>query len=262
MRVVVLGARGFVGSAFVRLLNARGVDCVSVDRSGYAEAPRHGADVLINAAGNSAKYIADRDPVADFEQTVSLTLRAASDFRPGLYVLVSSVDVYPRLWHPEWTRESSVITPLEASVYGFHKRLAELSVQRHAGKWLIPRLAGMVGPGLRKNPVYDVLHGEPLRIHPDSQYQFMTTDDAAAAVWELIAANVDNEIYNVCGRGVMSPREIAELAGRPLHVHPEAARAEPRIVNVSIEKISAIRSMPSTRESVAAFVREREAAPQ
>jgi nucleoside-diphosphate-sugar epimerase len=262
MRVVVLGARGFVGSAFVRLLNARGVDCVSVDRAGYAEAARHGADVLINAAGNSAKYIADRDPVADFEQSVSLALRAAFDFRPGLYVLVSSVDVYPRLSRPEWTRESCVIDLLEASVYGFHKRLAELCVQRHAGRWLIPRLAGMIGPGLRKNPVYDVLHGAPLRIHPDSQYQFMTTDAAAAAVWELITANVHNEIFNICGRGVISPREIAEVASRPLDVHPDAERAEPRIVDVSIEKISTVRSMPSTRESVADFVREREAAPR
>ena len=262
MRVVVLGARGFVGSAFMRLMHARGVECLPVDRAGYAEAPRHGADVLIHAAGNSAKYIADRDPVADFEQSVSLALRAASDFRPGLYVLVSSVDVYPRLSRPEWTHESAVINPLEASVYGFHKRLAELVVQRHAGRWLIPRLAGMIGPGLRKNPVYDVLHSEPLRIHPDSQYQFMTTDAAAAAVWELITAKVHDEVFNICGRGVISPREIAEIAGLPLRVTTEADSAEPRIVDVSIEKISAVCAMPSTRESVAAFLREREAAPR
>lgn len=262
MNVVVLGAGGFVGSAFVRLLQARGIACVPVDRARYAEAARDGADVLINAAGNSAKFIADRDPAADFEQSVSLAMRAVADFRPGLYVLVSSVDVYPRLSRPEWTGESAAIDPLAASVYGFHKRLAELVVQRHAGRWLIPRLAGMIGPGLRKNPVYDVLRGDPLRIHPDSRYQFMTTDAAAAAVWDLIAANAANEIFNICGRGVMSPREIADVAGLPLHVHPDAERAEPRIVDVSIEKISAVRPMPSTRESVTAFVREREAAPR
>ena len=31
--------------------------------------------------------------------------------------------------------------------------------RRHAPRWLIVRLAGMVGPGLKKNPVFDVLHG-------------------------------------------------------------------------------------------------------
>ena len=46
------------------------------------------------------------------------------------------------------------------------------------------RLAGMVGPGLRKNPVYDILQGEPLRIHPESQYQFLHAEDAAHS-WDL-----------------------------------------------------------------------------
>lgn len=233
---------------------------MAIDRSSYDAAAREGCDVLIHAAGNSAKYIADRDPVADFDQSVSLAVRAASDFKPELFVLVSSVDVYPHLSHPDSTHERTVIDPLEASVYGFHKRLAELAVQRHARRWLIPRLAGMVGPGLRKNPVHDVLHGQPIRIHPDSQYQFMTTDDAAEAVWRLVAAQVHTEIFNICGEGLISPREIAALAGTPLHVHPDADRAEPRIVNVSTAKISAIHAMPSTYQTIAAFIRAREAA--
>jgi nucleoside-diphosphate-sugar epimerase len=260
VKVVVLGARGFVGSAFVRLFDALGVDCTAVDRAGYDQAVRQPCDVLIHAAGNSAKYIADRDPLADFQQSVTLAMRALSDFKPDLYVLVSSVDVYPELSSPGSTNETTPIDPVASSAYGFHKRLAELCVQRHARRWLIPRLAGMVGPGLRKNPIYDVLHGLPLRIHPDSKYQFMRTDDVASAVWELVTAGVHGEIFNIAGRGLISPREIAALAQRPLQVHPDAQDDAPRIVDVSIDKMSARRSIPATRDTVAAFVQSEQAA--
>lgn len=252
--VTVLGGKGFVGSAFVRLLARRGVPHVVVGREDHSQAAAAGCDVLINAAGNSVKYLADRDPVADFNQTVGLAVTAARNFRPSLYVLVSSVDVYADLQRPETTTEDTPLSARDASMYGFHKQLAEQCVRRHAPAWLIVRLAGMVGPGLRKNPVFDILNGQPLRIAPDSRYQFMSTDDVADVVWQLIESGSVNTVFNVCGRGLVSPREIAALAGRRVDVHPEAEAAPPRIVDVSIDRISQVRAMPSTHETVRRFV--------
>jgi nucleoside-diphosphate-sugar epimerase len=254
--VVVLGGHGFVGSAFVRLLSRLNVPHRAVGRKDYAEAARDSCDVLINAAGNSVKYLADRDPAADFMQSVQLAVAAARDFSPRLYVLASSVDVYSKLHCASTTTEDTPFEAMQASLYGFHKQLAEWCVQRHTGEWLIVRLAGMVGPGLRKNPVFDILNDQPLRISLDSRYQFMSTDDVAEVSWHLVSAGVRNEVFNVCGDGLISPREIADMLGRPVAIHPEAEKAAPRIVDVAIQRISRIRPMPPTRATIERFLRQ------
>ena len=138
---------------------------------------------------------------------------------------------------PATTREE---TPIEAggpSHYGFHKYLAEQLVRHHAREWLVLRLAGMVGPGLRKNPVFDLLHNRPLRIHPDSLYQFMNTDDVAAIGWKLITSGTRGEVFNLCGQGLVSPREVAGMIGREADLSLLSADAKPRIVDINTEKL-------------------------
>jgi nucleoside-diphosphate-sugar epimerase len=257
--VVVLGGGGFVGSAFVRLLESRNIPHRSVGRGDYSSAIGTPCDLLLNASGNSVKYLADRDPAADFRQSVDAVVAASKDFRPRLHVLISSVDVYADLARPESTREDTPLNPADVSMYGFHKQLAELCVRRHNQDWLIVRLGGMVGPGLRKNPVFDVLNGAPLRISPDSRYQFMSTDDVADVTWQLVESGERRTVFNVCGSGLISPREIAALAGREFSEHAEAQAVPPRIVDVAIDRVSRVRPMPSTRDTIARFVAERAA---
>ncbi len=112
----------------------------------------------------------------------------------------------------------------------------------------------MVGPGLKKNPVFDVLNGRPLSIHPDSQYQFMSTDAAAGVVWQLIEAGHTNRIVNVCGSGLISPREIGELAGKPALAGADTLAAAPRIVHINTRLVGGVASLPDTRATIAEFV--------
>ena len=134
--------------------------------------------------------------------------------------------------------------------------LAEQLVQHYASAWLIIRLAGMVGPGLRKNPVYDILQQQPLRIHPDSQYQFMLTRDVARCVWALVERRITGEIFNLCGKGLITPREIASLAGRSMDLSLMDSSSHPRIVYVNTAKIESILSLPETRTSITKFIKE------
>jgi nucleoside-diphosphate-sugar epimerase len=154
------------------------------------------------------------------------------------------------------TRENSPIDSTRTSHYGFHKLVAEEIVRHYAPGWLILRLAGMVGPGLRKNPIYDILHGQPLRIHPDSQYQFLHSRDVAGMGWKLVESGARQDIFNVCGDGLISPREVAALAGVKMDLSLLPADARPRIVNVSVEKLQAIQNVPSTREAIVRFVQD------
>lgn len=255
MRVTVIGAGGFVGSAFVaHLIGRPGVEVVEVTRMNYSERAGARSDVVIEASCNSRKYLADEQPVLEFEQSVSHRLRTLRDFPASLHVHISSVDVYSDLRTPETTREDSAIDLAGVSHYGLHKLLAEQLVRHYADRWLIIRLGGMVGPGLRKNPVYDILNGQPLRIHPDSQYQFMPTSEVARIVRTLVESGVSNEVFNLCGKGLISPREIARLAGAAMDISFIAPTIEPRVVHINTEKIERITAVPETYQSVASFL--------
>lgn len=256
--VVVLGAAGFVGSAFMRHLSrVPGIHLRPVVRKDYEVERGLPADIVIDCSGNSRKYLADAEPVDEFELSVGRRLRTLQDFPARLHVHVSSVDVYSELASVENTREDAAIDPARTSHYGFHKLLAEQLVRHYAGGWLIARLAGMVGPGLKKNPVFDVLHRRPLRIHPESRYQFLHTDDVADIVWNLVTQeDKRQQVFNVCGRGAVTPREIGAIVGHELDLSELAAEAQPRIVDVNVEKIERVRPMPESLFTVHRFVQD------
>jgi nucleoside-diphosphate-sugar epimerase len=255
--VTVIGADGFVGSAFVRHLSGvSGLQLRTVTRASYSAQRGSPSDVTIDCASNSRKYLAEQKPREDFDLSVTHRLRTLEDFPAAIQLHISSVDVYSDLGSPDTTREDSPVGGADSSRYGFHKWMAEQLVRKYARGWLIVRLAGMVGPGLRKNPVFDVLHGQPLRIHPDSQYQFLHTDVVASAIWRLLEAGRKQEVFNVCGLGLISPRQIAAHAGRALNLSQLAAEAEPRVVNASVDKVQSVLTdaLESTSETVRRFV--------
>ena len=253
-RVVVIGAHGFVGSAFVRYLKQFPIELIEVTRQNYPERASCQADVVIQASCNSRKYLADDDPVAELDLSVAHCLRTLRSFPAPLHVHISSADVYADLANPGATTEDSPIDLAKISNYGLHKLLAEELVRHYADCWLIVRLAGMLGPGLRKNPVFDILNNQPLRIHPDSRYQFASTDVVAERVWRLVVGGEVKQVFNLCGRGMASPRQIAELASRKLDLSFLDANAQPRVVDINIHKASRCFEMPATIDTVRAFI--------
>lgn len=260
-RVGVVGANGFVGSAFRRLLErAPDVALTPITRENRAAHHGQAFDVVIDASGNARRFFAEEQPVEEFDASVYQPLRTVHEYPATLHVHISSVDVYADLRSPATTREDTVIDVGAQSHYGFHKLLAEQVARHYAKRWLVVRLAGMVGPGLRKNPVYDLLHGAPLRIHPDSQYQFMHTDVVARAVWDLVARGIEQRTLNVCGDGLVSPREIAAWAGVSPDVSLLPPDAAPRVVHASVEQWRAFGPVPGSAETIRAFVAEHMAA--
>lgn len=254
--LAVIGANGFVGSAFVRQGMAAGFEVTSITRENCTSFVGQSFEVVVDAAANSKKYLADANPKEDFQLSVEHRLNTLMDFRAATHLHVSSVDVYDDLTSPETTREDSPVDVSRTSRYGFHKLLAEELVRHYASDWLIVRLAGMVGPGLRKNPVYDILHGLPVRIHPDSRYQFMATDDVARVALLLLDHGKRGEVFNVCGQALVSPNEIASFAGLPLKTSPEAETLPARVVDINVAKTSLLTPLPNTKSTVLRFLDE------
>ena len=86
----------------------------------------------------------------------------------------------------------------------------------------------------------------------------MHTDEVAAIGWQLVEQKIRHEIFNVCGDEVVSMREIARLAGRPLGVASVPPAAIPRIVEASNEKIKGLFPVTKTSAALAAFFRASE----
>lgn len=252
MKVIVIGANGFVGSAFVRLFKGiPDVKLVAVTRETF-EGLKQSGDVVINASCNPRKYLADEQPLQDIDATVKQTLKVLLNYPAGVFIQISTVDVYGHISSPETTREDCTADVRSECRYGFHKLIAEQLVKYYAPRWLVLRSAGMVGPGLKKGPVFDILNGEPLRIHPTSEYQFLSTDDIARIAWELFCRGFKQEIFNVCGDGRISMHEIADMAG--VFLGSEQPPLPVRVVNVNTDKLWSVLSVPSTMGVVKKFV--------
>lgn len=255
MNCFVLGGQGFVGSAFVRAA-AKRHKVTAITRENYEQFRGQSCDLLINANGNSKKFLAERDAPAEFDASVASVLRSLLDFPSKRYVYLSTIDVYPRVDGPRWNRETATIDPARLSRYGLHKFLAEQLVRKYANCWLICRLGGMVGEGLWKNAVYDILHDQPLRVDPASEYQYLGTDDVARTVLALVRRQKENDVFNVCGDGRIAVGEIARLAGKAdlRCASPDARRER---YEISIEKLKGLVRVPRTADTIRKFMAQR-----
>ncbi len=256
MRVGVIGGRGFVGSAFVRYLEKNSIDHSVIGRDNYTEFAGQNFDVIINANGNSKKFLAAQEPLREFSETVVSVQRSLLDFKYRTYVICSTIDVYNDVRNPESNSENSPIDPMRISKYGLHKLLAENLVRNYANSWLIFRCGGFVGPGLKKNSIYDLLNNVPLRVNIDSAYQYLSTDFTPEAIFTVLSKKYENQIFNLCGDGLVTIREVISAA-MPGYVvkyfgdNPAVERYE-----ISLEKIKRIVRVPPTRDTVLKFVRE------
>jgi len=249
--IFLLGGRGLVGSAFARLCEHNGTPYTIIDRENYGSLTGQSCELFINANGNSRKPLATREPMTDFDANVRVTRQTLVDFRFERYIHLSSCDVYPDCSSPALTSEAQVLDPAVQSPYGFHKALAESCVRHAARDWLIFRLGGFVGPGLKKNAIFDILNGGPLWLDPGSARQVLHTDDAARLVLDLAKRSQTSDVFNLCGSGVVSLAEVLADAGREVPVTPGSPRVH---YEVNIEKVSRLVEVPETRRTVAAFV--------
>ncbi len=220
--IYVLGGGGFVGSAYVRLFAHLGLPHRSVTRANYDELAGTACEVFINANGNSRKFLADRDPSAEFDASVVSVQRSLQEFQSDRYVFLSSGDVYPTQVDPGVTGEDQLIDVRRQSRYGLHKHLAELLVRGVHPRHLILRMGGFVGPGLKKNPIFDMVHDADVWLTADSELQYIHTDTAARLVWRLCELGVEGEIVNLGGLGVVRLADVARALGRVGRFRPDA----------------------------------------
>ena len=151
----LIGHSGFVGSTL-----SKQFDFTDFYRSGtIAEIERRNFDLVICSAAPAQKWIANRDPQAD-RQNIDNLISHLKTVTCDTFVLISTVDVFKT---PIGVDEDTPVDEDGLHAYGLHRRLLEKFVESHFPNHLIVRLPGLVGPGLRKNVIYDFLNDNNLQ---------------------------------------------------------------------------------------------------
>lgn len=250
--VIIIGGEGFVGSAYTRYCQQNNLNYLVINRANYNNYIGTACDLLINANGNSKKFLAKDNPLLEFDASVRSVRQSLIDFPAKKYVFLSSCDVYPDCSNYDTTKEDLIINIAEQTPYGFHKYLAEQCVQHCHKNWLIFRMGGFVGIGMKKNPIFDILQGEKMWLDPQSQLQYINTDIAANIVMEIIKKEYHHEIFNLCGNGLITLQEIIDITNSKVKVNPNSPKV---CYEVSIAKLKQIVNIPNSREMVLDFVK-------
>lgn len=242
-----------MGSAVVRACQRDGQEYEILTRDNISLYFDKKCDLLINANGNSKKYMSDRDPLWDFEASVKSVENSLVNINADKYIYLSSCDVYQDCSLPEYTSENQKIEVDKQSNYGFHKYLAEQCVMHYSKQWLIFRMGGFVGQGLKKNAIYDILKGGPLWLHPDSELQFINVDVAADIILRLAKSDLDKAILNLCGQGVIKLSDVINFTNSDIS---SANNVKKHRYEVDIRKILQFTEIPNTYDSVKEFIEE------
>ena len=258
-RVLVTGARGFIGRHLVGSLKAAGADVIAADRGGDADVKLDLRDadsvqgaiqstrpaVVINLAAVADPRQAEADPIAAYDVNVLGQLRiilALRELAPDArLIVVGSALQYGRDGHDRPVRENDPQRP--EGVYATTKAAADLqAVQHHRSDGLDIvrlRLFNVIGPGRPEEyfpapqirQAAEILdRGAPPVIRTLSlrdTLDFVDVRDAAQAIQDVAARGRSGAAYNVAS-GLSTPLRsvvdrLIEIAGIQAEVHERSA---------------------------------------
>lgn len=195
----LIGFTGFVGSTLMR--QAR-FDAL-FRSTNIHEIEGRSFDTLVCAGASAQKWIANREPEADRKRIENL-IDHLRTVRCKTFVLISTVDVFHT---PIGVDEDSVVDEVGLHAYGMNRRLLECFVEDFFPRHLIVRLPGLVGPGLRKNVIFDFLNENNLTaIDSRGLFQFYPMVNLASDI--QIALNAGLNLVHLCAE----PLTVAEVA--------------------------------------------------
>jgi len=190
MNTLVIGHRGFVGSNLRRhFLGATGAG-----RQEIGELAGQSFDEIYCAAPQAKKWWANQNPEQDKHQVDTLIQACKQLVCNGSFILFSTVDVYDppvgvdELYHPSE----------ESHPYGRHRFILEKTILDLFGNQArIIRLPALVGHGLKKNIIYDLLHNNNVeQVNPNSVFQWFNLDYLPSIIDRAKSLEV-GEILNV-----------------------------------------------------------------
>ena len=165
MENALIGFSGFVGSTLLKQAHFSAL----FRSTNIHEIENREFNIVVCAGAPAQKWIANRDPADDRKKIDSL-INHLRTTKCKKFILISTVDVFKE---PIGVDEFTPVDESGLHAYGLHRRLLEKFVEQHFSSHLIVRLPGLVGPGLRKNVIFDFLNNNNLHaIESRGVFQF------------------------------------------------------------------------------------------
>ncbi len=163
-------------------------------------------DLLVCAGAQAKKWMANKYPEKD-RQSIQGLIKSLSKVSCKNFILISTVDVFK---DPHGVNELSEINIDNLHPYGLNRRELEIFVEAKFSNTLIVRLPGLIGPGLKKNIIYDLHNRNNLEI-VDSRniFQFYPVIN----LWDdiQIARRLETNVIHLTSEP-LSVREISKEA--------------------------------------------------
>ena len=210
LKVVIIGANGLVGKGIFDLLKEKkDITLLKVTRENISDFNNIECDVIINANGSGKKGWCNENPSKSFDTNCYSLYKVLDKFTPKRYILISSVDVYPFTNSVDTTFEDITIDPIKLSPYCLHKYIAEMIIKNNFSDFLILRLSNVIGPGLKKNVLFDLTRKRNLFLSPFSKMNFIDTETIAEVVYQNLL-KCKYSIMNCAAQNSLKVSDIIE----------------------------------------------------
>jgi hypothetical protein len=165
MKNALIGFSGFVGSSLLKQTSFK-----SLYRStNIPDIESQSFDTVVCAGAPAQKWVANWGPEED-RQKIDGLITHLKTIQCKTFILISTVDVFKDSMRVD---EETPVDESGLHAYGLHRRLLEKFVESRFPNYLILRLPGLVGPGLRKNVIFDLLNDNNLHaIESRGVFQF------------------------------------------------------------------------------------------
>jgi nucleoside-diphosphate-sugar epimerase len=254
--IFIVGGKGLTGSAIVKQLQNLSLNFQIIQKENKESFFGKSCDVLIFANGNSIKYKANQDPFFDFNATLTSIAEYIHKIKFKKFILLSTVDVYNNKSNFDETKEDTEIDFKKLDTYGFHKYITEKYVMHFCNNYLIFRLPGLVGRGLKKNPAFDYIDiGKKVMISPESELNFINTKFLAKTLITFLNLGIKNEIFNLAASNSIRIKNIKNIIGVETE-YAESALDNIQKYQINIEKIQKHVQLPSSENSIKEYFNE------
>jgi nucleoside-diphosphate-sugar epimerase len=208
------------------------------------------ADVIVHC-GWPARPPQTQDGLADYVENTLSAARELMGVAHRKFVFISSTDVYPPPAKFPCLEDVPVDLGRLHRLNGIAKLMLESLVRARCPNCLILRVTGLLGPTMRPNGLWRILHETPcqLTLTAASRFNYVLHADVSAFLSYAVQHDLQG-IYNVASVGNVSLGEIARLHGKQVawgEFHYEAAEA-------ANDKISAL--FPAFRKTSLEVVQE------
>ena len=167
-------------------------------------------DMIVCSAAPAKKWYANQNPEED-NQTIMSLIENLKKVNTNKFILISTIDVYSK---SEGCNETTIDYDL-INAYGRNRRKLEVFVEETFNDYMIVRLPGLVGEGLKKNIIYDLINNNQVeKINLKDSFQWYNLRN----LWNDIEVNFNRSHVNLFTEPVSNEKIIDTFFSDKKHI--------------------------------------------